>query len=90
MNWTNSYGALGPIGVDSSGSILISNDDTVGYINMAQQQNYAVVTSGSTWTNLLGQYGQQAYIEPTIKKAMSLIESLRDEMSNWHGSLGVL
>lgn len=68
------------------------------YDQYAQQQanNSWQVSVGSSSNTIsvgsafgsLGSWGQQA--DQVKKKAMTLLESLRDEVGKWHGSLGVL
>ena len=54
--------------------------------------NYGTTTVTSTDAWNIGALGQawQERLEPAKKKAMTLLESLRDEVGKWHGSLGVL
>jgi hypothetical protein len=91
----SAWGQLGALAAQP-GQIFATNgtDGIYAYDNYTQQQqmNSWTTTVGSTSATIsLGALGQwQQALEPAKKKAMSLLESLRDEVGKWHGSLGVL
>ena len=76
------------------GQIFVTNgtDGIYAYDNYTQQQQmntWIGTTTSTSATISLGALGNWA-LEPAKKKAMSLLESLRDEVGKWHGELGTL
>lgn len=85
------------IATDNSNIARIGWSDSGNYINVSGAQAQQLYTATATispqwsyaWADSVGQKMQQA-VEPAKKKVMSLLETLREEVSNWHGSLGTI
>jgi hypothetical protein len=74
----------------------------MGMLGQGYNQQYAIATTNTAtatnWSNsinlggLIGGWGSvgQKDLPAPVKKALSFLETLREEISAWHGSLGTI